>query len=327
MSSRPAESTRSVSNARSAPRQGASTATSSWRAAPSSERSTADAPTRRSPQRASEANPDPQPREPDLQSAEHLPDASARDAPHPHAQRQQEAEEAATQQEREVAEMRAAEQRAAEQREAEQREAQQREAQQREAQQREAQYREVQERESATMRSTSSSESQMPYRNGGAPASNGGAPPSHVVPDLSVANGAFKGVPTSPSTPPHIASPARLSVGLPAADGVAEALQGSQMDSIIESVSGDKRLGGMSETRQPSSLVTNIRTNQMFQSIDVHDSVAEELLSATYASDTASMMSTMTGHEKVWAGAPAPKKKKTRTTFLNRLFSSKKGAG
>jgi hypothetical protein len=108
------------------------------------------------------------------------------------------------------------------------------------------------------------------------------------------------------------------------------------MDSaaIIDSVGEDKRMIGsmsaMSDAQPPSSLVTNIRTNHMFQSsIDVHDSVAEELLSATYASDTASMMSTMTGQEKVWSGGvPAPKKKKsTRTTFLNRLFTGKKTSG
>ena len=151
-------------------------------------------------------------------------------------------------------------------------------------------------------------ESHMQYRNGATPPA--AAPTSHVVPDISPPTNGSRGAESkSPSTVPNGPSAGRMRAGVPAADGVAEAL--------------DKRANSDMRDSHP---VTNIRTNQMYQSIDAPDSMAEELLSATYASDTASMMSTMTGQEKTWGGGPAPKKKKTRTTFLNRLFSSKKAS-
>ena len=353
VSSRPADSTRSVSTARSVPRPGSSTATSSWRAGPYERSPAAEAPSRRTPQRASDMgtarnppvessvhrttpDPDPQPRQPDIQSTEALPEASTRAAQEREAERQ-EAEELEAQQ-REI-ELRQAQQREDEQREAEQREAQRREIQRREAEQRQAELRAEQQlvaqrqeaklreaqREVAAMRSPPAAHShQAPYRNGATPPA--AAPTSHVVPDLSPpTNGARGSESRSPSTLPNGTSPGKVRASVPAADGVAEALQGSQMEgaAIIDSVTRDKRPGSGSRDSHP---VTNIRTNQMYQSIDAPDSMAEELLSATYASDTASMMSTMTGQEKTWGGGPAPKKKKTRTTFLNRLFSSKKAS-
>lgn len=122
-------------------------------------------------------------------------------------------------------------------------------------------------------------------------------------------------------------------------ESVAEAFQGSHMECsvIMDSMPGNTRaMGGNScmdsvQTAPAAAPVSgagahnlaNIRTNDMFQSVDTQD--AEDLLHQYGSDASASLMSTV-GQESKTSTWGLPKKKKGRTTFLNRLFAHRKSA-